>query len=180
MTQYRRWCIQGYDGSDLIYESSVSTHHLYEGKQVEELLKRLVCRHLSEDEIIGASLNGHAKNRTGLLNVSRNDGPPLTLCCGSNPYFIAKIQNFPANFPNTVNSMNGGDQFNRNHQQLIRKTSELSPQYHPRPDHLPKVRIWEMRCGKCGYEYGVNSVDAHHRKCPKCQGGKPGIDRIES
>ncbi len=27
----------------------------------------------------------------------------------------------------------------------------------------------------CGFEYGANGSDIFQRKCPKCQGGKPGI-----
>ena len=28
----------------------------------------------------------------------------------------------------------------------------------------------------CGVVYGANGTDVFQRKCPKCQGGKPGID----
>lgn len=28
----------------------------------------------------------------------------------------------------------------------------------------------------CGQEYGANGSDIHLRKCPRCQGGKPGIE----
>jgi rubredoxin len=34
---------------------------------------------------------------------------------------------------------------------------------------------YKVECSQCGYVYGVNSGDTHHRKCPNCQGGKPGI-----
>ena len=36
-------------------------------------------------------------------------------------------------------------------------------------------RSYKMRCGHCHHVYGANGSDVHHRKCPKCQGGKPGI-----
>ena len=61
-------------------------------------------------------------------------------------------------------------------QTLICKTSVLSPQYHPRPEHLPKIYVWVMRCSECGFVYGANNCDAWLRKCPRCQGGKPGFD----
>ena len=28
----------------------------------------------------------------------------------------------------------------------------------------------------CGYDYGANGTDIFQRKCPRCQGGNPGID----
>lgn len=68
-------------------------------------------------------------------------------------------------------------ELNRRGQQLLGKTHELSPQYHPRRDDLPKVYIWEMRCDRCGHEYGANNCDAWCRKCPKCQKGRPGVKR---
>jgi len=36
-------------------------------------------------------------------------------------------------------------------------------------------RAYKMRCGHCEHIYGANGSDVHHRRCPKCQGGKPGI-----
>ena len=43
----------------------------------------------------------------------------------------------------------------------------------PGTDHLQ--RIYVLRCDHCGYEYGANGSDAHERKCPRCQGGRPGL-----
>jgi hypothetical protein len=40
-------------------------------------------------------------------------------------------------------------------------------------DHLQY--IYQMACSCCGHNYGVNGSDIHERKCPKCQGGKPGL-----
>ncbi len=34
---------------------------------------------------------------------------------------------------------------------------------------------YEMECLFCGHEYGANGTDIFQRKCPECQGGKPGI-----
>ena len=28
----------------------------------------------------------------------------------------------------------------------------------------------------CGYVYGANGTDVHLRKCPRCQGGAPGLE----
>ena len=83
------WRIEGYDGSDLILERRVASH-LLSDKQIEEVLRRLVSRHLSEDEIIGASLNRKAK-RNPLLEVRRSAQPPILISCGENPHYIARV-----------------------------------------------------------------------------------------
>jgi len=33
----------------------------------------------------------------------------------------------------------------------------------------------KLRCRSCEFEYGANSSDVFQRKCPRCQGGAPGI-----
>lgn len=43
----------------------------------------------------------------------------------------------------------------------------------PGTDHLQKIYI--LSCEKCSREYGANGSDIHLRKCPFCQGGKPGL-----
>jgi len=56
---------------------------------------------------------------------------------------------------------------NRNHQKVIRRTNT------PGSDHMQWVYV--LRCGKCAHEYGANGSDIFERKCPQCQGGKPGL-----
>jgi hypothetical protein len=56
---------------------------------------------------------------------------------------------------------------NRNGQTVIRATGL------PGTDHLQRVYV--LRCGKCGDEYGANGSDIHGRKCPSCGGGQPGL-----
>jgi hypothetical protein len=34
----------------------------------------------------------------------------------------------------------------------------------------------ECLAAECGQVYGANGTDLFHRKCPKCQGGMPGIE----
>ena len=52
---------------------------------------------------------------------------------------------------------------NRNAQTNIRATDL------PGTDHLQKIYV--LRCGGCGHEYGANGSDIFQRKCPNCQGG---------
>ena len=58
---------------------------------------------------------------------------------------------------------------NRNQQTVIRATDLAGT------DHLQ--RIYVLRCGICHREYGANGSDIHIRRCPFCQGGKPGLPR---
>jgi hypothetical protein len=48
-----------------------------------------------------------------------------------------------------------------------------------RPTGLPGTdygqSIYVLRCGHCSEEYGANGSDIWVRKCPKCQGGRPGL-----
>ncbi len=58
---------------------------------------------------------------------------------------------------------------NRNGQTVIQATGLLGN------DHMQ--RIYVLRCGTeaCGHQYGANGSDIFQRKCPKCQGGAPGL-----
>lgn len=56
---------------------------------------------------------------------------------------------------------------NGNDQTVLRKTDQ------PGTDHLQYVYV--LACAHCGHEYGANGTDIHERKCPECQGGRPGL-----
>lgn len=56
---------------------------------------------------------------------------------------------------------------NRNNQEVICATGL------PGTDHGQYIYV--LRCRDCGHEYGANGSDIFQRKCPKCQGGKPGL-----
>jgi hypothetical protein len=56
---------------------------------------------------------------------------------------------------------------NRNGQVVIEATDL------PGNDYLQKVYV--LRCGRCGTEYGANGSDIFQRRCPGCQGGAPGL-----
>lgn len=40
--------------------------------------------------------------------------------------------------------------------------------------------IYALRCGHCAEEYGANGSDIWFRKCPKCQGGRPGLSLVDA
>lgn len=56
---------------------------------------------------------------------------------------------------------------NRNGQTVIASTGL------PGTDHGQSIYV--LRCGACAFEYGSNGSDNFQRKCPKCQGGAPGL-----
>ena len=58
---------------------------------------------------------------------------------------------------------------NRNGQRLLRKTEYRGT------DH--NQFVWALQCERddCGHVYGANGSDFHLRRCPKCDGGAPGI-----
>jgi hypothetical protein len=89
VTKRRKWRFEGFDGTARFFGTDVPIHHLSEG-QVQEALRRLVSRHLSDSEIIEASLNRKG-NPTSLLEVRRELQPSLTMTCGSNPHYAARV-----------------------------------------------------------------------------------------
>lgn len=56
---------------------------------------------------------------------------------------------------------------NKNGQIVLQQTDRLGT------DH--GQRVYELRCSKCDNVYGANGSDIWLRRCPNCQGGKPGI-----
>lgn len=56
---------------------------------------------------------------------------------------------------------------NRNKQIVVRQTDV------PGTDH--GQRVYVLRCGECGHEYGTNGSDIFLRKCPRHAGGAPGL-----
>ena len=56
---------------------------------------------------------------------------------------------------------------NKNNQRVIRNTGL------PGTDH--NQYVYELECGDCGHRYGSNGSDNWQRKCPRCQGGRPGL-----
>lgn len=62
------------------------------------------------------------------------------------------------------------DYQNRNRQVVLRATDNRGN------DHGQYVYV--LRCERegCGTEYGANGSDIFQRKCPACQGGRPGLN----
>lgn len=56
---------------------------------------------------------------------------------------------------------------NKNLQRVIAPTGKRGTDY--------GQSVYVLQCGECTYRYGANGSDIWQRKCPKCQGGKPGL-----
>jgi hypothetical protein len=56
---------------------------------------------------------------------------------------------------------------NRNSQTVLRSTGLAGT------DHGQSVYV--LQCGQCKHEYGANGSDIFQRRCPVCQGGRPGL-----
>lgn len=57
---------------------------------------------------------------------------------------------------------------NENGQQVVRRAGRDA-------QGMAGQRVYALRCSRCGHEYGEEGIRVHLRKCPKCQGGKPGL-----
>jgi hypothetical protein len=76
-----------------------------------------------------------------------------------------------------MSSMSKVGDVNRNDQRLLEKTDFPGNDYYQ--------RIWVLECQsildgvKCGHTYGANGSDFFQRKCPTCQGGRPGLSVLK-
>lgn len=56
---------------------------------------------------------------------------------------------------------------NRNDQEVLWPTGQRG--------NYPMQFIYVLRCRQCSIEYRVNGSDIFQRRCPSCQGGRPGL-----
>jgi PHP family Zn ribbon phosphoesterase len=57
---------------------------------------------------------------------------------------------------------------NHPHGQVVIRNTGL-----PGNDHGQYV--YQLGCSHCGHVYGANGSDIFERRCPECQGGRPGL-----
>jgi hypothetical protein len=58
---------------------------------------------------------------------------------------------------------------NQPHSQVVIRNTGL-------PGNDKNQYVYQLGCSHCGHVYGANGSDIHERKCPMCQGGKPGLE----
>lgn len=61
---------------------------------------------------------------------------------------------------------------NVHRQEVTRKTELLGS--------VAFQRVYTMRCGDCGYQYGSDGCDVHSRRCPRCRNGSAGLPTTHS
>jgi hypothetical protein len=81
----RVWKISGWDSTTKVMEATLPGH--MEPPEVIRALERLVSRHLSDNEVIAASLRRNAKGYAPFLE---RIGYGFPIQIGSNPYYIAE------------------------------------------------------------------------------------------
>ncbi len=54
---------------------------------------------------------------------------------------------------------------NRNNQKNLGRLEEVGTDF--------GQWFYQMECQLCSHKYKANGSDINHRKCPKCQGGRP-------
>ena len=90
----RVWRIDGYDGSRHIFRKDVTFGSLSEREMIN-LLKRLASKHLTEDEIVAASIRANAPGHAPLLEnrvrTSDKGAQSYAITVGSNPHYTAIV-----------------------------------------------------------------------------------------
>jgi len=81
------WKIRGWDGDKLIFEREVAGN--LSEPEVSTMLQRLACRHLSDAEIIRASLRKNDPDYAGLLERVGTRNP---ICYGHSLQFTAELK----------------------------------------------------------------------------------------
>lgn len=85
------WKVLGWNGTKKIYEREFQSGS-YTEKQMVTFLERLVCRHLTPDEIASVSRKRRKGEDHGLLESSQDTSSErLTLCVGVDPHYTATI-----------------------------------------------------------------------------------------
>jgi len=95
MKERRYWVIQGWDGSEMIFERKVLCGQITENS-MKLLLRALVSKmSLNFNEIINSHAKRNTKIFTNHLQVNYSNGKHYMLTCGDNPYAIATVESLP-------------------------------------------------------------------------------------
>lgn len=91
----RVWRVQGYDGSELIFEERFPISQMTT-EQLIQLLRALASRHLSSHEIVGAYARRRTRIANDLLHVHKDEQHEkhrTVYMCGENPHYVATSEN---------------------------------------------------------------------------------------
>jgi hypothetical protein len=84
-----QWKITGYDSTTPIYDGEAPS--ILTEEEIATMLQRLVARHLSEAEVVAASLRKNLSGYAPLLEciIDRTGEKGVAVTVGSNPHYIA-------------------------------------------------------------------------------------------
>ena len=83
------WKIEGHDGLTKIFETTAP--HVMSENEITTLLQRLACQHLTQLEIVAASLRSNLQGYTALLEPHVDSGTAgnFTILVGQSPHYTA-------------------------------------------------------------------------------------------
>ena len=88
----RSWKIRGYDGNRQVFERAIPLGSLSDA-QVTMLLQRLASRHLTDEEVVSASLRRNAVGYAPHLEVQKNPGGKYAIMTtGSGHHYAAVVE----------------------------------------------------------------------------------------
>nr|WP_319948218.1 hypothetical protein [uncultured Shimia sp.] len=87
----RTWSVVGWNGTKKIYEQTFR-HSEFSDKQMKLLLQRLLCRRMSEQEIVNATMRRRRGEGYGVLEVqSERTSDRFIMSVGDTPHFTAVV-----------------------------------------------------------------------------------------
>jgi hypothetical protein len=86
-----RWIVEGFDGTKSIFRETLAKGKTWPEPRIIELLRRLVCRHLTASDVISGSLPPQDRFYSSVLKDSRGNNGRITLTVGENPYYVASL-----------------------------------------------------------------------------------------
>lgn len=87
----KRWHIQGYDGGNPVFECWASGR--LSARQIQQLLARLHCQHLTDTEIVSATEASKDSDRVDFMVHSSFKGSEGFMTLG-NPHYTAVYKDF--------------------------------------------------------------------------------------
>jgi hypothetical protein len=86
-----RWIIEGFDGTENILRRTIPKGSSWPEARIIELLRRLVCRHLSPSDVIEGSRPAKDIFYIAILEAKRSIEKRLTTTVGENPFYVASL-----------------------------------------------------------------------------------------
>lgn len=86
-----RWIIEGFDGTKNILRRTIPKGTSWPEARIVELLRRLVCRHLSPSDVIEGSRPPKDMFYSPILEAKRSTEKRLTITVGEDPFYVASL-----------------------------------------------------------------------------------------